>query len=78
MMGALRFSIPLTMVFGRTFFQYVIPSVLSFALSGVNAIVGGFFRVGQQHIAATAAAVEYVGSAEAALLQQLVYVMLHA
>ena len=27
----------------RTFFQYVIPSVLSFALSGVYAIVDGFF-----------------------------------
>lgn len=27
----------------RIFFQYVIPSVLSFALSGVYAIVDGFF-----------------------------------
>ena len=27
----------------RTFFLYVIPSVLSFALSGVYAIVDGFF-----------------------------------
>ena len=27
----------------RTFLQYVIPSVLSFALSGVYAIVDGFF-----------------------------------
>lgn len=27
----------------RTFFQYVIPSVLSFALSGVYTIVDGFF-----------------------------------
>lgn len=29
----------------RIFFQYVIPSVLSFALSGVYAIVDGFFKV---------------------------------
>ena len=27
----------------RTFFYYVIPSVLSFALSGIYAIVDGFF-----------------------------------
>ena len=27
----------------KTFFRYVIPSVLSFALSGVYAIVDGFF-----------------------------------
>ena len=27
----------------KVFFQYVIPSVLSFALSGVYAIVDGFF-----------------------------------
>ena len=27
----------------KIFFQYVIPSVLSFALSGVYAIVDGFF-----------------------------------
>mgnify|MGYP005809368663 CR=1 FL=1 len=27
----------------RTFFKYVIPSVLSFALSGIYAIVDGFF-----------------------------------
>ncbi len=33
----------------RTFFQYVIPSVLSFALSGVYAIVDGFF-VGRHSI----------------------------
>lgn len=30
----------------RTFFSYVIPSVLSFALSGIYTIVDGFF-VGQ-------------------------------
>ena len=38
----------------------------------------GLFRVGQQHIAVPAAAVEQVGPAEAAQLQQLVYVVLHA
>ena len=27
----------------KTFFQYVIPSVLSFALSGIYAIVDGYF-----------------------------------
>ena len=27
----------------RTFFKYVIPSILSFALSGVYAIVDGYF-----------------------------------
>ena len=27
----------------KTFFQYVIPSVLSFALSGIYTIVDGFF-----------------------------------
>lgn len=27
----------------KTFFRYVIPSILSFALSGVYAIVDGFF-----------------------------------
>ena len=27
----------------KTFFKYVIPSILSFALSGVYAIVDGFF-----------------------------------
>lgn len=32
----------------RTFFYYVIPSVLSFALSGIYAIVDGFF-CGQFH-----------------------------
>lgn len=27
----------------KTFFQYVIPSVLSFALSGIYTVVDGFF-----------------------------------
>ena len=52
----------------RIFFQYVIPSVLSFALSGVYAIVDGFFignRIGDLGLSAVNIAYPIVGVLQA-------------
>ena len=52
----------------RIFFQYVIPSVLSFALSGVYAIVDGFFignSIGDLGLSAVNVAYPVVGVIQA-------------
>ncbi len=60
----------------KTFFQYVIPSVLSFALSGVYAVVDGFFignSMGDMGLSAVNIAYPIVAVIQALLLLGLLW-----